>query len=631
MRLCKLQTSAVVQPGQWLKFRGLLSLKSSLLAWRLLSQNRIFRFELRWQVCGAAAALMQSCGKHMSNAVTWGAETARVVADARTSAVRRALMLSGFILVATIALSASLYFYGKQALQQRARQVELRGGLGASQTNFELLQRIDHIALSVTAIVVFGGVGCLLPLFVANINWRRRVNDQLQHKADEWQTAATGLQTQLADVRRSRDNLLLSQTEVEEKLKRLTIDNDRMQDELDKRNRAEKALTQKRQELESSKSVLEVHVQARTQELQTLQRRYEMILNSAGEGICGLDLEGKATFVNPTVAKLTGWPVNELIGKNEAEIFLRNGNINQMPALHQSADELLVARKDGTSFPVEFVKTSINENGRVIGSVLVFKDITERKRVEETLARKAAELTRSNAELEQFAFVASHDLQEPLRKIQAFGDRLKVKCESFQSTEIRDYLDRMQNAAARMRTLINDLLAFSRVIRSSEPFVALDLAVVTREVLSDLEVRIEKSGAKVEVQSLPSIEADPMQMRQLILNLLTNALKFQPQGNTPVVKVSSRTITAVSGEKLCEISVEDNGIGFDEKYLDKIFAVFQRLHGRSEYEGTGVGLAVCRRIVDRHRGSIIARSQPGKGATFVITLPLSQTKPEAAS
>jgi light-regulated signal transduction histidine kinase (bacteriophytochrome) len=263
--------------------------------------------------------------------------------------------------------------------------------------------------------------------------------------------------------------------------------------------------------------------------------------------------------------------------------------------------------------------------------VLVFKDITERKRVDDTLARKAAELARSNAELEQFAFVASHDLQEPLRKIQAFGDRLKVKCESSQSTEIRDYLDRMQNAAARMRTLINDLLAFSRVIRSSEPFVAVDLAVVTKEVLGDLEVRIEKSGAKVEVQALPSIDADPMQMRQLMLNLISNALKFQPPGAVPVVKITSRSLTAVSGENLCEVSVEDNGIGFDEKYLDKIFAVFQRLHGRSEYEGTGVGLAVCRRIVDRHHGNILAKSQPGKGATFIITLPVNQPKPEVTT
>jgi signal transduction histidine kinase len=196
----------------------------------------------------------------------------------------------------------------------------------------------------------------------------------------------------------------------------------------------------------------------------------------------------------------------------------------------------------------------------------------------------------------------------------------------------------MQNAAARMQTLINDLLAFSRVIRSSQPFVPVDLGAITREVLNDLEVRIEKNGARVEVGELPTIEGDPTQMRQLIQNLLSNALKFQPPDSQPVVRISCRTIPVApwqqssNGENgaplvdnsVCEISVEDNGIGFDEKHLEKIFAVFQRLHGRTEFEGTGVGLAVCRRIADRHGGSITARSQLGEGATFVVTLPFHQ-------
>jgi len=315
-----------------------------------------------------------------------------------------------------------------------------------------------------------------------------------------------------------------------------------------------------------------------------------------------------------------------LIGKTEQEIFCRNG-VKGKPALATLAPgEQVFYRKDGSRFVVEFVKTPINEGEREIGSVLVFKDITERKKTEETLAQRAAELARSNAELEQFAFVASHDLQEPLRKIQAFGDRVKAKCQSEQSEEIRDYLDRMQKAAARMRTLINDLLTFSRVIRSSEPFVAVDLGVVTREVLSDLEVLIEKKGGKVEVAPLPTLEADPMQMRQLILNLVSNALKFQPPDGTPHVKISARNITTLAGEQLWEMKVEDNGIGFDEKYMDRIFAVFQRLHGRGEYEGTGVGLAVCRRILDRHHGTISAKSQPGNGATFIVTLPARQTQ-----
>jgi light-regulated signal transduction histidine kinase (bacteriophytochrome) len=331
--------------------------------------------------------------------------------------------------------------------------------------------------------------------------------------------------------------------------------------------------------------------------------------------------------VNPTVAKLTGWPVDELVGKSEHEIFVSH----EQGGDSLSADERVLHRKDGTRFPVEFVKTPINENGRVVGSVVVFKDITERKQVQDSLARKAAELARSNSELEQFAFVASHDLQEPLRKIQAFGDRVKVKCEPIEAPDIRDYLDRMQSAASRMRTLINDLLAFSRVIRSSEPFVPVDLNVVTKEVLGDLEVRIEKSGAKVEMENLPTIDADPMQMRQLMLNLLSNALKFQPAGASPLIRITTTTLTPLSREPQCEIQVQDNGIGFDEKYMDKIFAVFQRLHGRTEYEGTGVGLAVCRRIVDRHHGTISARSQPGNGATFIVTLPLQQVAPPAST
>ena len=365
-------------------------------------------------------------------------------------------------------------------------------------------------------------------------------------------------------------------------------------------------------------------------ELQRLQRRYELILNSAGEGICGLDLDGKATFVNPAVSRITGWPIAELIGKTENEIFGRDESNGQSTAEEKNFGERMFHRKDGSGLPVEYVKTPLNENGRMVGTVLVFKDITERKRVEETIAQKAAELTRSNAELEQFAFVASHDLQEPLRKIQAFGDRLKSKVEGAGAPEAKDYLERMQSASARMRTLINDLLTFSRVIRRSEPFVSVDLAAVTRGVLGDLEVRIEKSGARVEVADLPVIEADPMQMHQLLLNLVSNALKFQPPGAQPLVKIRSRLFSSLFGEQFCELSVQDNGIGFDEKYMDKIFAVFQRLHGRNEYEGTGVGLAVCRRITDRHRGTVSAKSQLGQGATFIVALPVHQPKPETA-
>jgi two-component system, NtrC family, sensor kinase len=229
-------------------------------------------------------------------------------------------------------------------------------------------------------------------------------------------------------------------------------------------------------------------------------------------------------------------------------------------------------------------------------------------------------------------------LQEPLRKIQAFGDRLKTKCDAVNLQDGRDYLERMQSAAARMQTLINDLLTFSRVISASQPFVPVDLNVVTKGVLSDLEVRIEQKKATVEVSELPTIEADPLQMRQLLQNLIGNALKFQSADSHPVVKITGKILKSPFAgtpeedpyAEQCELTIQDNGIGFDEKYLDKIFAVFQRLHGRNEYEGTGVGLAVCRRITDRHGGIITASSKLGEGASFTVTVPVRHPKKELA-
>jgi signal transduction histidine kinase len=264
------------------------------------------------------------------------------------------------------------------------------------------------------------------------------------------------------------------------------------------------------------------------------------------------------------------------------------------------------------------------------------REIAERKQAEEALERQAQELARSNAELESFAYIASHDLQEPLRKVVAFGDRLQAKYGETLGEQGRDYLERMQSAAARMQALINALLTYSRVTTKAQPFVLIDLDRVAREVVSDLETRIEQLGGRVEVGDLPTVDADPMQMRQLLQNLIGNALKFHREDEAPVVKIRAERLNGreggaaggSSGDAWYRIMVEDNGIGFDEKYLDQIFQVFQRLHGRSEYEGSGIGLATCRKIMERHGGSITARSAPGQGATFIVTLPAKQYKGE---
>jgi PAS domain S-box-containing protein len=281
-----------------------------------------------------------------------------------------------------------------------------------------------------------------------------------------------------------------------------------------------------------------------------------------------------------------------------------------------------------TSFETELLQ-QLSEQ---IGLALAQAQLLERE------TRQRVELARSNAELQEFAYVASHDLQEPLRKIQAFGDRLKVKYSEVLTEQGRDYLKRMQNAAERMQALINDLLTLSRVTTRAQPFVTMKLTQVVQEVLSDLEVSIQQAAGRIEVGELPILEADPIQMRQLLQNLIGNALKFYRKEEPPVIKIYSRQLTdgerpptqGINKMERCQILIEDNGIGFDEKYLDRIFNAFQRLHGRSEYEGTGMGLAICRKIVERHDGSITAQSLPDRGSTFIITLPLQQRQGDRA-
>jgi PAS domain S-box-containing protein len=255
-------------------------------------------------------------------------------------------------------------------------------------------------------------------------------------------------------------------------------------------------------------------------------------------------------------------------------------------------------------------------------------DIDARKRNEEDLRKSAALLAQSNRELEDFASVASHDLQEPLRKIQSFAERMREEQSATLNAEGLDYLDRIQNAATRMRTLVSDLLDFSRFSATGKPFIKVDLNEVAAGVVADLEVRLQETGARIEVGILPTVDSDRVQMRQLLQNLIGNALKFHKKGESPVVRVTAEAVYTPDGKgrivQTFRLSVADNGIGFDEKYLDRVFKIFQRLHGRGEYEGTGIGLAICRKIAERHGGTITAKSKPGEGATFIVTLSATQ-------
>ena len=252
--------------------------------------------------------------------------------------------------------------------------------------------------------------------------------------------------------------------------------------------------------------------------------------------------------------------------------------------------------------------------------------INHRQHLENLVQMRTAALERSNKELEQFAYVASHDLQEPLRKVQAFGDRLRKRYADVMDDQGRDYFERMEGATRRMRSMIDDLLSLSRVQTRSGPFAPIDLKQVAQEAVTDLDMLIEQTGGRVEIGDLPIVEADLSQMRQLLGNLISNALKFRKKDVDLIVKIYSKPIREREGVIVatqCQIIVEDNGIGFEEKFAERIFQPFERLHGRGKYEGTGIGLSICRRIVERHGGSITAQSETGRGTRLIVTLPVS--------
>lgn len=366
--------------------------------------------------------------------------------------------------------------------------------------------------------------------------------------------------------------------------------------------------------------------------------RFQSFVEHSTDMITIRDSRGGVAFRSPSVRRILGYTEAELDAMQSNELI----HPDDLPTLNESYGQLAsgevevfkceyrVKHKNGSWLVMEGCATDYGDE--IIGAhgVLVnSRDITDRKRAENQLRNFASRLEQSNRELEDFAYVASHDLQEPLRKVQAFGDRLDKKYAAALGDEGRDYVRRMRDAADRMQTLINDLLTFSRVATKTHPFAAIDLDLIAAEVISDLEIKIEETGASVEVSGLPTVEADALQMRQLLQNLIGNALKFKRDGVAPLVKIyafedefdADRTQALTPQVKF---AVEDNGIGFDEKYLDRIFTVFQRLHGRTEYEGSGVGLAVCRKIAERHGGSITARSADGAGATFVVSLPVKQ-------
>lgn len=371
-----------------------------------------------------------------------------------------------------------------------------------------------------------------------------------------------------------------------------------------------------------------------TEDLQktTVSKNYvDNIIRSMSDSLIVTTSDGTIKTVNQATLKMLDYQEEELLNHPVTIVHGDDIHLQESPVEEAYSLEKTYKKKNGQRIPVNFSAAVMkDEEQNVQNIVYVASDITELKQAQKELQAYAAKLAESNQELQEFAYVASHDLQEPLRKVAAFGDRLKTTYGANLGDKGLDYLSRMLNAATRMQTLINDLLMFSRVTTAAKPFEPVDLETVVREVLSDLEIKIAETNAEVEIASLPTVMADGLQMRQLFQNLIGNALKFSRQDVPPDIDIRSETCRSQNlpeaiesqSENFACIKVKDNGIGFDQKYADKIFGVFQRLHTRSEYSGSGIGLSICQKIVKRHGGAIRVESKPDHGATFTVIFPV---------
>ena len=353
---------------------------------------------------------------------------------------------------------------------------------------------------------------------------------------------------------------------------------------------------------------------------------FRQLLEAAPDAIVIVDRDGCIVLLNRMAETMFGYGRSELVGK-AVEVLLpsafRDSHHQHRQAYFSDAHtrpmgsglELRAQHKSGREIPVEISLSPLqSENGQLVTAVV--RDITERQQARKALEQHALDLERSNAELEQFAYVASHDLQEPLRMVASYAQLLSRRYRDQLDADADEFIDYIVDGATRMQNLINDLLTFSRIGSRGNEMVPTDTNAVLQRVLNNLQLAIDDSHAKVTFEQLPEVKGDELQLIQLFQNLISNALKFHGEA-APVIHIGAK-----HDAKEAVFSVADQGIGIEPQYSERIFLLFQRLHGKKEYPGTGIGLAICKKIVDRHGGKIWIESQPSKGTTFYFTLPI---------
>jgi PAS domain S-box-containing protein len=365
---------------------------------------------------------------------------------------------------------------------------------------------------------------------------------------------------------------------------------------------------------------------ARAQEaLRLSEAKFAGIISISSDAIVSVDESQRIVFFNRGAEQIFGYQADEALGEPLEMLIpepLRAGHAGHVRTFGGSPvaarrmgerGQISGRRKNGEIFPADASISRLEVGGTRIYTA-VLRDVSERARAEDALARQAEELARSNAELEQFAYVASHDLQEPLRMVSSYTQLLARRYRDRLDDDAREFIGYAVDGVNRMQALIADLLAFSRV-GNRGGFEPTELDRVLGRALANLQAAVEETGASVSADPLPTVVGDPVQLGQLLQNLVGNAVKFRGE-SPPRVHVSAER---VGGE--WRLGVHDNGIGIEPEYAERIFVIFQRLHGRDEYPGTGIGLAICKKIVERHGGRIWVESRPGRGSTFYFTLP----------